>query len=365
MKLAMTSKKWLITTLFLIMLFAALVVAVNFYVDHHAVRLSLFSGNKEINQTIYPDGINQHMFNPERIFRNPEKFDSFLFGSSRVAVIDVSKIPSGRFYNMTYSQALPAQHLAILKAFLQRGVKIKSVVIGLDEFCFSLPAAAHQKHLLRIMHPDVNGPNRAAIFAMYFFRKPNIKELTLWKDRVLFDKMEGRFIMNNQGLNLLWLEKEKNIDATGKPIFEYDIKKYEPITYGRNEMDEAFAAIKELMELSRKHHFSITFFITPFYSNLYLNNAEALMDVKERLAQLTDYYDFSGFNSTTTSNMNYYEESHYRYRVGDMIIKRIFGGGAVDVPDDFGVLVTRENVGRHVKQQKRELEQYLKARNLQ
>jgi hypothetical protein len=361
----MSYVKWLITTLSLILIFAVLVVVVNFSVDHHGVRLSLFSKKKEVNQTIYPNGLNQHMFNAELIFRNPVKFDSFLFGSSRTGVIDVSKITSGRFYNMSYSAGLPAEHLAIINAFLQRGVKVKSVAIGLDDFCFNLSATEHQKQLLRIMHPDVNGPNRAAIFAMYFFRKPSLFELRAWWDRVIRGKIKGRFIMNSQGLNTVWLENEKILEATGKPIFQYDTKKYKPITYGRQEMDEAFAAIEKLIELSRKHHFSITFFITPFYSNLYLNNAEALMNVKERLAQLTDYFDFSGFNSVTTNDMDYYEESHYRYRVGDMIIKRIFGDGAVDVPDDFGVLVTRENVGRYIKQQKRELEQYLQAKNLQ
>jgi len=101
----------------LVILFSVVVVTVNFYVDHHGVRMSLFSGNKKIVQTVYPDGINQHMFNPERIFRNPDKFDSFLFGSSRTGVIDVAKISAGRFYNMSYSLGLPEQHLAILKAF--------------------------------------------------------------------------------------------------------------------------------------------------------------------------------------------------------------------------------------------------------
>ncbi len=355
----MSYLKWLITTLSLIMIFAVMVVVVNFCVDHHGVRLDLFSEKSEINQTIYPNGLNQHMFNAELIFRNPAKFDSFLFGSSRVAVIDVSKIPSARFYNMSYSQALPAQHLAILKAFLQRGVKIKSVLIGLDEFCFNISATKHQKHLLRIMHPDVNGPNRADIFAMYFFRKPSLFELRSWWGRVISGRMKGMFMMSSNGFSHGWMESEKILKATGKPIFKYDIQKYEPISYGRNEMDEAFTAIDELIDLSRKHNFSITFFITPFYSKLYVNNAEALMDVKGRLAQLTDYYDFSGFNSTTLNEMNYYEESHYRYLVGDMIVKRIFGDSDIGLPQDFGVFVTKKNVNEHIKKQKSELDKYL------
>lgn len=355
--------KWLLATLFFILLFAGGIIAANFYVDHHGVRLSLFAGNKEIRQTIYPDGINQHMFNAEFIFRRPEKFDSFLFGSSRVSVINVAKIPAGRFYNMSYSQGLPAQHLAVIRSFLQKKIKIKSVVIGLDEFCFLLSASAHQKQLLRIMHPDISGPGRLEIFGMYFFRKPSLEELARWRDRVLYGKMEGRIIMNNQGVHLGWREKEKILQTIKKPIFQFPTQKYEPISYGQKEINEAFAAIEELINLSQTHGFSLTFFITPFYSNFYLNYAEGLLGIKERLAKLTNYYDFSGINSVTTNNMNYYEESHYRYFVGDMMMKRIFGG-TTDIPDDFGVLVTRQNVALHLKDQKRELEQYLHAHNL-
>ncbi|MHB8138257.1 MAG: hypothetical protein ACYDGO_07675 [Smithellaceae bacterium] len=360
----MSYLKWLITTLSLILIFALLVIAVNFYVDHHAVRLSLFSIDKKINQTVYPDGINQHTFNPEFIVRNPDLFDSFLFGSSRTGSVQVEKIPEGRFYNMSYSLGLPGQHLAILREFLKRGVKIKTVVIGLDDFCFSLPSVSKQKHLIRIMHPDIGGPGRLEFFGMYFFRKPTMKELTQWKDRVFLGKMEGRFIMDSHGVNRGWMQKEKIIETTGKPVFDYMVSKYEPVAYGPKEMDDAFAVLKELVSLSQENHFRLIFFITPFYSQLYLNHAEALLTAKERLATLTDYYDFSGFNSVTTNALNYYEESHYRYRVGDLIIERIFGGNAGELPADFGVLVTKQNVGQHLKKQKRELDQYLKAHSL-
>lgn len=360
----MTYKKWLITVLSLILIFASLIIALNFYVDHYAIRLSLFSGKKKIQQSVYPDGLNQHIFNAEFIFREPTKFDSFLFGSSRVGAIDVTKIPTGRFYNMSYSQGLPAQHLAILKAFLKKGIKIKSVMIGLDEFCFSLSASTHQKHLLRIMHPDIDGPSRPEIFCMYFFRKPDIKELTLWKNRVLLGKLEHRMILTEDGVNLGWQEKEKIIETAKKPIFDFKISKYKPIIYGQQEIDETFQDIEKLIALSKANNFHITFFITPFYSQLYLNNAEELFRVKERLAQLTDYFDFSGINSVTTNALNYYEESHYRYLVSDMIVARIFGDHAVKVPDGFGVLVTRQNIDRHLKNQRRELEQYLQDQSI-
>ncbi len=339
--------------------FAVWVVGVNFYIDHYGVRLSLFSGEGEINQTIYPDGLNQHIFNPEFIFRNPEKFDSFLFGSSRISMMKPETIPTGHFFNMSYSQGLPIQHLAIIRAFLKRGVKVRSVVIGLDEFCFALPSIVSQDHLLRVMHPDAGGPGRLEIFRLYFFRKPDFYELERWRNRVWEEKKEGRFVLDGRGLNLGWLPKDHLIEKTEHPIFLYAPKRYEPQIYGKKEKDDALTAIVELIDLSRKHGFSITFFISPLYAPFYLNHALELFEIKSRLAQITDFYDFSGFNPVTTNPLNYYDESHYSYRIGDRIIRRMLDSQN-DNRDNFGIRVTSRNVAGHIATQKRDLHEYLK-----
>lgn len=67
-------------------------------------------------------------------------------------------------------------------------------------------------------------------------------------------------------------------------------------------------------------------------------------------------YDFSGYNSITTEAIpqasgrpemaNYWEPSHYRDRVGRMILARMFGGG--QAPDDFGVELTPSMLGDHL-----------------
>lgn len=353
--------KWLILTLSMMVAFALLVVAFNLFIDHHGVRLSLFGGHKAFDQTIYPDGLNQHMFNPERIFRSPEKYDSFLFGSSRTSVIDVDRIATGKFCNMSYSLGLPDQHLAITKAFLKKGIRIKTLVIGLDEISFDPPPMARAEHLVRIMHPDIGGPSRLTIFGMYFFRKPPMKELSLWKERVLQGKIDGKLILSGANVNLGWLKKDNMIEMTGRPLFNPAVSKHAPVTYNPQNVDEAFAVIEEFIALARAHHFELIFYINPFYAQLYLDHATALFAVKERLAALTDFYDFSGLNSVTINPLNYYDaDSHYNYKVGALILDRIFDGSRKQAPDDFGVKVTRANIKGHLEDQRQELNRYLR-----
>jgi len=70
-------------------------------------------------------------------------------------------------------------------------------------------------------------------------------------------------------------------------------------------------------------------------------------------------WDFSGYNSVTTEPVpekgdrntlmrGYWEGSHYSRVTAGFVLDRMFGGNAV-VPDDFGVLLTGENIDEHLR----------------
>jgi hypothetical protein len=363
----MNCAKWLKIVLFFFILFLSAVVFFNFYLDTYGIRFSLLTPDKNnnANYITYATTINSHIFNSEYIFRNPDHFDSFIFGSSFTSVINPAKINTGKFYNMSYSIGLPAEHLAIIKAFLQKRIRIKSVIIGLDEFSFRISPKEHENQLLRIMHPYITGKSLLSIFYLYYFRTPQLFELANGKDRLLFGKQEDKFISDKNGLWLSWLNLEKKIIASGKPIFVHKAFTYNPFNYDKKLTNEVFTQIEEMIALSKKNKFSLIFFFNPIHSEEYLNCALGLIPIKERLASITDFYDFSGFNSVTTNNLNYYEDGHYRYLVGDIIIRRIFGcGNVVNVPKDFGVFVTKKNVNEHIKKQKMEMGKYLANENI-
>ncbi len=363
----MTYSKWLKIVLFFIVLFLSAVASFNFYFDTYGIRFSLCALNKNnnANYITFATTINQHIFNPEHIFRNPDHFDSFIFGSSFTSVIDPAKINTGKFYNMSYSGGLPAQHLAVIKAFLQKRIRIKSVIIGLDELSFRISPKKHENQLLRIMHPYITGKTLPGIFYQYYFRMPQLFELANAKDRLLFGQQEDKFRLDKNGMWLCWLNEEKKIIISGKPLFVNKAFTYNPVNYDKKLADEVFAQIEEIIALSKNNNFSLIFFFNPMRSQRYLNCASGLIPIKERLASITDFYDFSGFNSVTTNSLNFYEDGHYRYLVGDMIIRRIFGRGSVaNVPEDFGVLVTKKNVDEYIKKQKLELEEHLTNREM-
>ena len=118
-------------------------------------------------------------------------------------------------------------------------------------------------------------------------------------------------------------------------------------------MEDTIRDITEIIELSKRHHFNVYFFINPTHYKFYLQgNPYHFLLFKEKLAHVTNYWDFSGFNSITTNNYYYYETSHYRPMVGDLIICRMTNCANIKVPEDFGEFITKENVTGHIKKQK-------------
>src|SRR5512137_332709 len=54
---------------------------------------------------------NRNFIKARYVGEHPERYDCFVFGSSRVNSVDVRKIRDYRGYNMTYNHGLPGDHL--------------------------------------------------------------------------------------------------------------------------------------------------------------------------------------------------------------------------------------------------------------
>ena len=325
-----------------ILLFTALFLfpfaAYNYVTDYSGVLKDDFSYLR-----IEP---NQHIVKMRYLTQNTDKYNAFAFGNSRVGKIDLLKINDGcRWYNMTYSEGLPAEWLADVKILLKRGVKIKRLFIGVDEGSFRTDPKSHETQFLRMPyreHEDL------LVDLKYLLRIPSP-----FVTAEVFEEQKGFFDMYGTGRPLgEWVDEriEANIEKhINDPKFNVPY-----VAAGGNRVDATIAELKELKDLADSAGIETFFCFLPVHQLTYRNaDKNTLFDFKRKLAAVTDYYDFSGINKITTNNYFYFETSHFRPLVGDMITARIFGGAQ----DDFGVLVTRGNVDEHIKKQLDELKE--------
>lgn len=349
------SKKWCYWVLGTIFFAFFSVGTINFVVDPYGIFRINFS-----YQVVEP---NQHFIKARYIVSNPNKFDSFVFGSSRINAIDVSKLQNGRWYNMTYSEGLPAEHLRHINFFLKHGVKIKNILIGLDDFSYKIDPNTHLDQMLRQPYPPTVGESAWGYYIRYLLRLPDMKvlktTLRAYKDRkkgkkTYFDFYD--FYNTGRGdTKFLDDEIERNPENYRK-----DPKFDKPTIFRGDRVKKTIEEIKEIVRVCKGHNINLIIFINPHQHKTYLNSfLPQFFIFKRELAKISDYYDFSGLNSITTDNYYYYETSHYRTVVGDMILKKIYNiPFNIKIPHDFGVYVTSKNIEEHLKKQRFEVLQY-------
>lgn len=147
--------------------------------------------------------------------------------------------------------------------------------------------------------------------------------------------------------------------------------------------------LRALLELARAHDVQVHLFLSPEHAlgalveraafdphrlDAWRSAVVTLAESLERESAgrfVTPVWDFSGFNSVTEEPVpapgdaaarmaNYWEQSHYRKRVGDWILDRIFGleGPGEPPPADFGVRLTTQNMATHFASERAAADNY-------
>lgn len=275
---------------------------------------------------------NSNYIKMEYILHNPDKFDSFLFGSSRTGFVDVEKIPEGRWYNMSYSEGLPLEHLENLKELIDNGIIPKNVMIGVDNISCFVDPAIHDKQFYRIPYPR---ENKLGFYANYFSIKGVIRSLEITLDHEIDDPdYVERYYRSGSSRRDPFTAGTWTSEA---PYWE---------NYYRNYTDDAILTMKRIAKLCSEYDINLIVFTNPMYVSTYKQSKYyGYGFFLEWLSDASPFYNFSGVNDITDNRDNYYEASHYTEEVGDMIIDRIFNNVTDETLESqgFGFYVTKEN----------------------
>lgn len=302
---------------------------------------------------------NQNFIKMEYILNNNHKFDSFIFGSSRVGKINPQFIPFDNYYNMTYSEGLPLEHLANIKLLLKNGIEIKNIMLGFDDFSYEVKPEKHLNELLRKPHylTTINNENPINYYSSYFMKMISPSDISIFiKEYILNMKTNikvNKYDIYETGLLIVPEYIEKYIEEN-KIKHINDPKFLKSTHYSGNRIKETIQEIKEIISLSTEYNFNLIFFINPIHHTTYLDtNFENFQLFKKELSKVTEFYDFSGLNNITINNYFYYETSHYRTIVGNMIIDTIFNNSK-----NFGILVSKENIEEHLENLREQIKDY-------
>ena len=319
--------KWNLEVLIAIIILAFAFGMINFIVD----PLWCFSHSNRFNK-------NQNPFNERQqktnilTFQKPG-YDSLLLGSSRATYIDQNDFTGLRVFNYSANGMKSAELNGYIEyAKRVKGGPLKCIILALDF--------------------DDNARYVVEDWPSHYIDRANS---FLYRFRTLLSV--DTFIHSLQ--NLRWKSSGYNRD---------NVKVMFPVTARQRQKEAELqlrllsgvredANIKELLR-ELKHRNPETRFIiftTPVSKPLFdlfikTNGIDAyekwLRDCVEVFGEI---YNFMYPNSVTTNPENYKDAHHFHPRIGTLIAHKLLALDDPNIPADFGILVTKDNIDEHLR----------------
>jgi len=322
-------KKFLLKLLAFVIVLGLVVIPINIIVDPY----NIFHASLIVDNGVEP---NKNYIKTKFVLEHKDEYDSYLFGSSRAGFYDVSKLPDGNWYNMSYSEGLPKEQTETLRSMISQGEIPKQVFLSLDNIAYLVDPAYHEGQLYRKAFPYTGSlKEKVGFFTSYMDTITTLESLELIKDYE-GDSESLRKRMYSTGCEDLSKEQKFIGDESKGYWSEY----YWP------RKDAALAEIKEFVDLCNEYGIKLTVFTNPIYFETYNKGLDSgYLEFLYELSYVTEFYNFSGYNRISTDVSYYYENSHFTAEAGDIILDALYHGTSEDDVEGhaFGMYVTADN----------------------
>ena len=331
----MKLSKWFIVLLASGLLALLLVCGFNYFVDPFGVfgdkYLDFHSFNFENNPRIAKIGY---------LDNNYEKYNGYVIGGSKSSSISpelLNEYYGGQsFYSMLMYGGDFFDYEKTLH-YLVENYQVDHIVIHM-----SMHEMSHYNEEKIAMNNDLH----AKVLGdpeLPFYMKYLTLNLGYGKDKIesllkrRYDPMEANVFIPETGVYNKSLR-----DAEDLGTREEFLEKYPEMKDGLPKMDssgaiENLAALERMKDYCDSRGISFRFIVAPTYEKeMERYEADGVEDFLSKAGDITDFWDFSGYNSISQDPRYFYDSMHYRNNVGRMILARIFDDPRVEVPEDFG-----------------------------
>ncbi len=312
--------------------FALIIIGFFFSINYFLDPYNIFHYEYPRNNGIEA---NKNYIKMRYILNHKNEFDSVLFGSSRAGFTDVESLPDGKYYNMCSSEAVPKEHVRLLKIMIKKGFVPKNVTVMMDDISCFVDPAIHTQMLYRIPYPDDTISSWFDFYVKYCDLITTMEACEAVKDyEPTDDDYTARFRRSgSERLNAV--SDFDGTDAVGYWADYYNLR-----------TDEVIEDVKELVSICKEYNINLRIVTNPLYYKTYTRDVEnGYIEFLDALAEVTDYYNFSSFSDITTNDGNYYETSHFipyvATKMMDTVYKDEYDEGLWK--QGFGVKVTKEN----------------------
>ncbi len=305
-------KKFLLKLLVFTLLLTAIFAPVNMIVDPY----NIFHYDDPVDNGVEP---NKNFIKTKYILHHKDTFDSLVFGSSRAGFLDVESIPGGTYYDMCYSEGVPAEYVDTLKVLIKGGFTPKNVLVMVDDISCFVDPADHENMLYRVPYPTGGPVSWLEFYAKYCDLLTTFESLSVMKEYRQSGKADPDFANRFRTTGTERLDKPSEFDGTdgmGNEMPGY------AAAYYSLRLEETIADMKELSDLCAQNGINMVVVTNPLYYKTFEVACEnGYLDFLYELAGVCEYVNFSSISDITTYPGNYYETSHFTPYVGWAMIE--------------------------------------------
>ena len=352
----MKSKKWLSYWFVSILVSVPILIGVNYIVDPlNILHTKFFKQEYQMNE---------RFMKIEFLKANHKKYNSYMFGSSKIGTTypkDIEKyIQKSKFYNLTVSSGNLADYIKHLKFFIKEDFKVDNLYLQIDGGDMGYYGNSHLGNLGKY-YPEVVGESLTMFYIDYLtsFSPLSVKGKILRNFKNI-NINDNAYDLNKTGMFFKRNEEKQlneNCDKYVENQASFHIKNYRAMS--ALYINEAISSLKEIVSICKDNNISLYVFTAPINNNLMdTMKINDYLGFLSSISKVTNFTDFSGYNTITMNNCNYYESHHYRPLVGQLVAARIFNDSTVDIPSDFGVYVTKNNINEHLEKLREQIKYY-------
>lgn len=340
-------KRWILVFILFMLGTGLLLGGINVIIDPYGVF-----GDRVLNWYSYDMTKNPRVAKIAYLNKNHSLYDSYIVGCSKTSSFSTEKLDkyfNARFYNMLMYGG-DMYDIEKTVDYIVSHYEAKNIIvnIGLEE---SVKYKGNKKPMVSDLHALVDGSSLTGFYGRYFLANP-----------------EYSFFKLNEYIQKTYLPKKYNVFEPETGVYNKIVRDREAIgnlkeyignnpdfnvALGKNNldsMDKAVAAIKRIKELCESKGINFMLFTSPvYYREVQIYNEDQLMEYWKKIAEVTDFWDFSGYNSIGYEPRYFYDIFHFRNAIGDMALAYVFNDKSVYLPPDFGYHTTRENVSGHAQ----------------
>lgn len=342
----MSAKRWVLVFLLSLVLVGVILMGFNLLTDPFGVFGDPLMDWYSYNETQNPRAAKIAWLQEG----NHQNYDSYIIGCSGSSSLPVEAFNAAldaRFYNMIMYGAdlLDVEQTA---QYLADHFEVKNLVLSLyvdNGISYDVGEDSRNQRL----HPDVSGSSALKFYADHLLLAPQNglekissyrKDTDLPQSFDVFDEATGAYDKRRRDAEPIGAMEEY---LQAYPVFA----DYPTAQYAMTEIENCVKSITAIRDLCQEREINLIVVMNPVYfEHLAYYSREDLAAFASAVAEVTPYWDFS-HSAISYEPRYFYDATHFRNVVGEMMVARIFGNETVWMPEDFGQYVTAETAAAH------------------